>query len=153
LDSRALARLAWWHFRAGTTPTGVEVLLRVELQRVAGKESAEEALVRNALGWLELERNLPRRAAEMFALAGRDDPRSSPGTDGAIGTAVAFWRSGAAEKARARALFQRGVEDRPHWMDERWTEAMCPPHLMATLRELQEAETARRKEAERAAKN
>lgn len=151
LDARSLVRIAWWCFRTGSTPAAVENQLRAAQQRAETGQAPEITLIANAVAWLELERNNPRRAYEAFLRAGADDPRLPPAFNPAVGSTIALWRMGPTERKRAQEAFERIAKDLPQWLEARWVEALCPAHVVGPVRELQAAERARRKDAEQRA--
>lgn len=139
LDPEMLARLAWWYFRAGSTPAHMETLLRAAIEQRPG-----DPLVENALAWLELERGNISRAMDGFSRIASGTHLFFPGNLPAIGRAIAFWRSQPANRAASVAVFSSIVADSPQWLIPEWVAALCPDHVVQVVTELR---AARKKES------
>lgn len=141
----SLHRIAWWYYRAGKSPEGVELAR----QLVGTTPNSSEVIL--AVGWAEIESGQAGMAYDLFVRAAATVPRTAVwrtrGDGAQMGLALASW--GVNQRERALGSFSSATQEHPEWLNASWVRALYPPHTVAMVTEIK-AERDRREAVQKA---
>jgi predicted Zn-dependent protease len=116
------ARLGLWYYRAGKLEASEKLLRRFLTQRPG------DAGLQVALGWVELEKNMPADALSSFDASGDS-------TEPVLaGQSIARWRMG--RKDEAVSGFARLIQEEPQWTNPAWVHALYGPVAAQSVTEM-----------------
>ncbi|MDR3675251.1 MAG: M48 family metalloprotease [Acidobacteriota bacterium] len=136
-----MARLGWWHYRAGKYPEAAGLLQHLAQERPGNSG------IQNDLAWVELEQNEGAAAIQQFSMAERrQEIVFAQWNTPQMGLAIALWRSHRVDEAMKNYELASNAE--PRWTNPLQVQTFFSRQVAQNVAEMQ-AEQAKRLEAQK----